>query len=117
MLSCGNRQLTFLYPKVIYDKESRAEILELLEEHIRENVVKVRTTHHYISASDWFHKIGKSYYKQVVGIPQGSVLSSLLCSFFYGDLEEKRMQWHKDPDCVRRYYCPPDVHLVLIFFS
>jgi telomerase reverse transcriptase len=88
--------------KVVYDKESRAEILELLEEHITENVVKAGKLYYCV----YLHlirlcKIGKSYYKQVVGIPQGSILSSILCSFFYGDLEEKRMPWHKDPDCVR----------------
>lgn len=33
-------------------------------------------------------KIGSNYYRQSVGIPQGSVLSTILCSFFYGDLEK-----------------------------
>lgn len=46
-------------------------------------------------------QLGKSYYKQTVGIPQGSILSSILCSFFYGDLEEKKMMYHRDPNCVR----------------
>ncbi len=32
-------------------------------------------------------RVGKSYYVQHVGIPQGSVLSSLLCSLFYGHME------------------------------
>ena len=31
------------------------------------------------------------YYRQVVGIPQGSVLSSLLCSYCYGDLETRKL--------------------------
>lgn len=34
-----------------------------------------------------YNKIGQGYYRQVVGIPQGSILSTILCSFFYGDLE------------------------------
>ncbi|KAF7773358.1 hypothetical protein Agabi119p4_5525 [Agaricus bisporus var. burnettii] len=47
--------------------------LDLLNSHISDNIVK----------------IGGSYHRQTVGIPQGSILSSLLCSFFYGDLERQ----------------------------
>jgi telomerase reverse transcriptase len=36
----------------------------------------------------------------MVGIPQGSVLSTLLCSFFYGDLEKKFFGYTKDPEGV-----------------
>ncbi|CRG91151.1 telomerase reverse transcriptase [Talaromyces islandicus] len=46
-------------------------LLDLLDEHVRKNLVK----------------IGKKYFRQKNGIPQGSVLSSLLCNFFYGELE------------------------------
>lgn len=46
-------------------------------------------------------KIGNEYYRQVVGIPQGSVLSAILCSFFYGDLERRAYKFTEDPDCVR----------------
>lgn len=49
------------------------EMLGLLEEHIRNNLLKM----------------GKTYYRQRKGIPQGSVLSSLLCSFFYAELERE----------------------------
>ena len=45
-------------------------------------------------------KIGNDYYQQVVGIPQGSVLSSLLCSFFYGDLEKNHLKFIDDPNAV-----------------
>ncbi|RMC15766.1 hypothetical protein DUI87_07970 [Hirundo rustica rustica] len=34
-------------------------------------------------------EIRKRYYLQCCGIPQGSILSSLLCSLFYGDMENK----------------------------
>ncbi|XP_007949806.1 telomerase reverse transcriptase [Orycteropus afer afer] len=34
-------------------------------------------------------KIGGRYYVQCQGIPQGSILSTLLCSFCYGDMENK----------------------------
>lgn len=50
---------------------SRKIILKLIEEHVQRNVVTME----------------KRYFKQCKGIPQGSVLSSLLCSFFYGEFE------------------------------
>ncbi|KAJ5677257.1 uncharacterized protein N7477_002890 [Penicillium maclennaniae] len=47
------------------------ELLDLLDEHVRNNLVKM----------------GKEFYRQRNGIPQGSILSSLLCNFFYAELE------------------------------
>lgn len=47
------------------------ELLNLLDEHVRNNLVKM----------------GDVYLRQRSGIPQGSVLSSLLCNFFYAELE------------------------------
>jgi telomerase reverse transcriptase len=49
----------------------RARVLELLHEHLRKNVVRS----------------GGAYLLQKVGIPQGSVLSALLCGVFYAHLE------------------------------
>ena len=49
----------------------RAQVLELLHEHLRKNVVRS----------------GGVYLLQKVGIPQGSVLSTLLCGVFYAHLE------------------------------
>lgn len=43
----------------------------MLKQHIMRNVVKLRN----------------NFYLQNVGIPQGSVLSSLLCSIYYGHME------------------------------
>ncbi|KAJ6184750.1 Telomere reverse transcriptase [Penicillium mononematosum] len=48
-------------------------LLDLLNEHVRHNLVK----------------IGKKYFRQRNGIPQGSVLSSVLCNFFYAELERE----------------------------
>lgn len=45
-------------------------------------------------------QIGNEYYRQVIGIPQGSILSSLLCSFFYGDLERNHLRFTDDPSSV-----------------
>jgi hypothetical protein len=71
---------------------TRDRIVQLLEEHITQNMVK----------------IGGHYYRQRVGIPQGSILSTMLCSFFYGDLErkdERIMRLRNDPGSVR-FACP-----------
>ncbi|GJE88721.1 telomerase reverse transcriptase [Phanerochaete sordida] len=70
--------------QVTYPTVSRAEILEQLEQHITDNIVK----------------IGSDYYRQVVGIPQGSVLSTLLCSFFYGDLEKRKLKFTDQQESV-----------------
>lgn len=48
-------------------------------------------------------QIGSDYYRQTVGIPQGSVLSTILCSFFYGDLESKELKFVQDPQSVRAH--------------
>ncbi|KAH9481585.1 Telomerase reverse transcriptase [Psilocybe cubensis] len=61
--------------------DQKQEVLQLLEEHITENIVK----------------IGSTYYRQMVGIPQGSILSTILCSFFYGDLEKRFGKYTEDP--------------------
>ncbi|KAK0567588.1 hypothetical protein OC844_000171 [Tilletia horrida] len=56
---------------VVYGHEERQRVLTLLEQHIEGNLVK----------------IGREFFKQRIGIPQGSSLSTLLCSFFYADME------------------------------
>ena len=55
---------------------------------------------HISKLTNFFKKIGQSYYRQTIGIPQGSVLSSILCSFFYGDLEKKSFSFTNDPHSV-----------------
>ncbi|KAI9168830.1 hypothetical protein LWI28_002543 [Acer negundo] len=49
----------------------REKIMFLLNELVKRNVMQ----------------LNKEFYQQGIGIPQGSVLSSLLCSLYYGDLE------------------------------
>lgn len=51
------------------------QLMKLLKEHVQNNIVK----------------IGKKHFKQTNGIPQGSVLSSILCSFFYSDFEMQHL--------------------------
>ncbi|KAK6536115.1 hypothetical protein TWF281_000361 [Arthrobotrys megalospora] len=38
-----------------------------------------------------FVQIGKRFYRQSLGIPQGSVMSTLLCNLFYADLEAREL--------------------------
>lgn len=64
-----------------WDTES---LLSLLADHVQRNLVK----------------IGKKYYRQKRGIPQGSVLSSFLCNYFYADLERKHLGFLLSPDCL-----------------
>nr|XP_019043423.1 hypothetical protein I302_08000 [Kwoniella bestiolae CBS 10118]OCF22353.1 hypothetical protein I302_08000 [Kwoniella bestiolae CBS 10118] len=54
---------------------TRDSCMELLKIHIQNNV--------------W--QVGKQFYKQKIGIPQGSKISSLLCSFFYACMENDHL--------------------------
>ncbi|KAK3075702.1 Telomerase reverse transcriptase [Teratosphaeriaceae sp. CCFEE 6253] len=65
------RTRTVYIDSVVQRTESRKAILDLLEEHIEANLVR----------------IGKRIYRQKQGIAQGSVVSSLLCSYIYAELE------------------------------
>jgi telomerase reverse transcriptase len=42
--------------------------------------------------------MGKNFYKQKVGIPQGSVISTILCNIFFADLEKKKLPFLVDDD-------------------
>ncbi|TKA49307.1 hypothetical protein B0A49_12697, partial [Cryomyces minteri] len=64
--------------------QHKRKVLHLLKEHVERNIVK----------------IGKRYYRQKEGIPQGSVLSSLLCSFFYAKLERECLDFVQTEDCL-----------------
>ena len=68
----ANKTNTIFIDNVIQTVQEKDPFLDLLQEHIERNVVK----------------IGKKFFRQKAGIPQGSVLSSLLCNYFYADLEK-----------------------------
>ncbi|KAL1956097.1 hypothetical protein VTO42DRAFT_7616 [Malbranchea cinnamomea] len=57
------------------------DLLNLLAQHIGNNLVK----------------IGKKFYRQKNGIPQGSVVSTLLCNFFYGEHETRELGFLREP--------------------
>jgi telomerase reverse transcriptase len=67
-----------------HQSHQKHTVAELLREHVEYNIVK----------------IGKKYYRQKNGIPQGSVLSSLLCNFFYGSLERDILQFTRRADTI-----------------
>ena len=56
----------------------------LMASHIQNNLVR----------------IGKKFYRQKNGIPQGSVLSSALCNYFYADLETKHLSFLQAGDSL-----------------
>lgn len=62
---------SILVDQVVRRFVSKEEILKMLEDHIFKNIVR----------------IGNKHFRQSKGIPQGSVLSPLLCSYLYSHLE------------------------------
>lgn len=73
----ATRKNTVFVDNVKVQSFSRSDLLGLLAEHVQNNLVK----------------IGKKYYRQKKGIPQGSVVSSLLCNYFYADLEAQHLDF------------------------
>ena len=61
---------------VLYAQTTPTEILKLLKAHLFSHVVNVS-----------FGGSRRSLYTQVKGIPQGSILSPLLCTMYYGHVE------------------------------
>ncbi|KAK5097486.1 Telomerase reverse transcriptase [Lithohypha guttulata] len=56
---------------------SKQQAEGLLRRHIQANLIR----------------IDRKYYRQTEGIPQGSVLSSMLCTFFYNEFERTRLSF------------------------
>jgi telomerase reverse transcriptase len=75
-LAVGRKNTVFV-PNIVPQVRDTDDVLRLLEEHIQRNIVK----------------IGKKFFRQAAGIPQGSVLSSLLCNYFYADLEAAHLSF------------------------
>jgi telomerase reverse transcriptase len=81
------REDTVFVENVVNQVRQTDELLSLLAEHIKYNMVR----------------IGKKYYRQKEGIPQGSVISTLLCNYFYADLEMHHLQFlHNDKSLLLR---------------
>lgn len=74
-----------VYVDSVFRKTHRTrDLLALMASHIQQNLVK----------------IGKKYYRQKAGIPQGSVISSVLCNYFYADLEQTQLSFLRAADCL-----------------
>lgn len=69
-----SRRRNTVFVDTLAQREHHSEdLLDLLDEHVRNNLIR----------------IGKKYFRQRNGIPQGSMLSSLLCNYFYAELERE----------------------------
>lgn len=68
----------------VHEHVSKHRILQLLEKHINGNLVE----------------IDKNIYRQTTGIPQGSIVSAILCSYFYADMEEKSLAFVRDGESL-----------------
>lgn len=78
----GRKKQTVFVDNVVHQFKGADTLLDLLEEHVQHNIIK----------------IGEKFFRQKNGIPQGSVLSSILCNFFYGDLEKNKLPFTLDGD-------------------
>lgn len=68
-------QRAVLCDSVVYPNVNRMSALSLLREHLTSNIVR----------------IGNRFYVQQRGIPQGSVLSTLLCNLYYAHMERTEL--------------------------
>lgn len=75
---------TVFIDQAIRKTQTTGQLMNLLNQHVGQNIVKV----------------GKKFYRQKRGIPQGSVLSAILCSYFYADLENRHLGFLRGPDCL-----------------
>ncbi|KAK8126658.1 RNA-directed DNA polymerase [Apiospora kogelbergensis] len=80
----AQKRNTVFIDSVVKKKYETSDLLQLVTSHIQQNLVKV----------------SKKYYRQKKGIPQGSVLSSILCNYFYADLEMHVLKFLDADDCL-----------------
>jgi telomerase reverse transcriptase len=80
----GKKANTVFVDTNMQQQESKADLMHLLREHVERNLVKM----------------GKRFYRQKTGIPQGSVLSSILCNLFYAELERDVLGFTLNEDCL-----------------
>ncbi|KAF9692635.1 hypothetical protein EKO04_009418 [Ascochyta lentis] len=80
----GSKSNTVFVDTNLQQQETKADLMHLLREHVERNVVQ----------------IGKRFYRQKRGIPQGSILSSILCNYFYAELERDVLGFALGGDCL-----------------
>jgi telomerase reverse transcriptase len=80
----GTKSNTVFVNTDLQQQETKDNLMRLLREHVERNLVQM----------------GKKFYRQKQGIPQGSVLSSILCNFFYAELERDVLSFALGSDCL-----------------
>lgn len=80
----GTKSNTIFVNSHLQQQEAKADLMHLLREHVERNIVK----------------IGKRFFRQKIGIPQGSILSSILCNYFYAELERDVLGFASGSDCL-----------------
>ncbi|EDP48298.1 Telomerase reverse transcriptase [Aspergillus fumigatus] len=80
----SHRRNTVFVDTPAHKEYSGDYLLDLLDEHIRYNLVKV----------------GRKYFRQRNGIPQGSILSSVLCNLFYAQMERESLSFLDPSEAV-----------------
>ena len=83
-LSANSKRNTVFIKGVVRTDHEAAKLLELLESHVRYNIVR----------------IGRKLYRQRHGISQGSVLSTALCNYFYAGLEDQHLGFLSEDDSL-----------------
>lgn len=82
-LARGKKDTVFV-ENVVHKAYNADFLVDLLSQHVRCNLVK----------------FGNRFFRQRTGVPQGSVLSSWLCNYFYADLESRHLYFLQKPDCL-----------------
>lgn len=77
----------------------RRNVLCTLEEHVKENLIRVSRYRLPATPAHWL-QFSDGYYRQTSGIPQGSRVSSMLCSYFYGHMERSVLEGVKGGESV-----------------
>jgi telomerase reverse transcriptase len=77
----GTKANTVFVDMAVQRLEAKDNLMQLLREHVERNMVKM----------------GKKFYRQKTGIPQGSVLSSILCNYFYAEFEREVLGFALSP--------------------
>lgn len=80
----NTKKETVFIDAIVQTTQKTRKLLDLLEDHVKRNIIK----------------IGKKFFRQKAGIPQGSVLSSLLCNYFYADLERETFGFLQDSESI-----------------
>lgn len=96
------RNMVFVEKISSYQAKDCKSLTDLLEEHVECNLVKVSTKDIPVLRAilTYVCQIGNKYFRQKRGIPQGSLISPLLCSLHYGDLEHELLPFADDEDGV-----------------